>query len=253
VCGRGQGALSLWLLGYPDQAKDSVRAAVDLAVDLGHAPSLAHALFWSALCHQFRQEGAPALACSQRLIELAGEQGLRLYAAGGMIIRGWALAAEGKVRQGLAELRSGLKAYTVIEAKLLSSFFKAALAESLHRVGKTKAALLAIDEAFSRADQTAEHFWQAAMLRLKGDMFLAADPPDHAHAEASLRAALDVARKQQARSLELRAATSLARLWRDQGRPAEAHDLIAPVYGWFTEGFDTLALIDAKALLDDLG
>jgi predicted ATPase len=113
--------------------------------------------------------------------------------------------------------------------------------------------MMAIDDALSLAAQTAEHFWEAAMLQLKSEIFLSLDPPDQAQAEASLQAAIDLARKQGAKSLELRAATGLGRLWAGQGRRAEARDLLAPIYGWFTEGFETADLKDARALLDELG
>jgi predicted ATPase/class 3 adenylate cyclase len=253
VCGKGQGGLSLWLLGYPDQAMESVREAIVLAEQLEHAPSLAHALLWTMLCHQFRREAPAALASSERLIALAAEQELQLYGAGGLVVRGWALVSEGRGREGLAELHRGLDAYAAIEIGLLSSYFKAALAESCHRTGEAESAMMAIDDALSLAARTAEHFWEAAMLHLKSEIFLSFDPPDQAQAEASLQAAIDLARKQGGKSLELRATTALARLRAGQGRRAEARDLLAPVYGWFTEGFETADLRDAKALLDALG
>jgi hypothetical protein len=105
VCGKGQGGLSLWLLGYPDQAEQSAREAVLLAEDLGHAPSLAHALFWNALCHHFRQDGPAAWECSERLIALANRKKLALYRAGGMIVRSWTRAGRGEWREGIWELR----------------------------------------------------------------------------------------------------------------------------------------------------
>jgi class 3 adenylate cyclase/predicted ATPase len=253
VCGKGQGGLALWLLGHPDQAEQSASEAVHLAEDLRHAPSLAHALFWIALCHQFRQDGPEAWAYSERLIALASEQELALYRACGLITRGWARVRRGEGCEGIRELREGLDFYTEAEVKLLLSYFRTVLADCYHRIGKSELALISIDGALSIANQTSEHFWHAAILQLKGDIVLALDHFGEAHAEVCFRAAINLARTQGAKSLELRAATSLARLWRDQGSRAEAHNLLAPVYGWFTEGFGTADLIDAKALLDGLG
>jgi predicted ATPase len=252
ACGKGLGGLSLWLLGYPDRAARSVREAVAFAEQLAHAPSLAHAVFWSGLCHQFRRDVSAAGQCSERLIALAIEQEATIYRAGGMIIRGWALACGGEAHEGVAELRRGLEVYTASGLQLLSSYFRTLLAEGWHLAGDADRAGEAMRDARQLADQTAEHFWLAASLQLAGEMALARAHPDQGQAEANFREAIDLARRQQAKSLELRATTSLARLWAGRGRRREAHDLLAPVYGWFTEGFATRDLKDAKVLLEEL-
>jgi predicted ATPase len=244
--------LSLWLLGCPDRAARSVREAVALAEQLAHAPSLAHAVLWTGLCHQFRRDVSAAGQCSERLIALATEQKATIYHAGGMIIHGWARACAGEAQEGVSELRRGLEVYMASGLKLLSSYFRTLLAESWHLAGDADRAAEALQEARQLADQTAERFWLAALLQLEGEMALARAQPDQCQAEANFREAIDLARRQQARSLELRATTSLARLWTGRGRRREARDLLAPVYGWFTEGFATQDLKGAKALLQEL-
>jgi class 3 adenylate cyclase/predicted ATPase len=252
ICGQALRGLSLWLLGYPDRARRSVREAVAFAEQLAHAPSLAHAVFWAGLCHQFRRDVSAAHQCSDRLIALATEQKAMIYRAGGMIIRGWARACGGETDEGVAELRRGLEAYMASGLKLLASYFRTLLAEAWYRAGDPDRAGEALQDARQLADETAERFWVAASLQLEGEIALARAHPDPSQAEACFREAIDLARQQQARSLELRAATSLARLWAASGRQREARDLLVPVYACFTEGFATPDLKDAKASLQEL-
>jgi predicted ATPase len=166
---------------------------------------------------------------------LSTEQGFPFWWARGMILQGWALAGLGSREEGIAQMRQGLATYQATGAKLGRSHFLALLAEALVAVHKTR-----------------ECFYEAELYRFKGELLLARSAEHYAQAEACFRQALEVSRRQQAKSLELRAAMSLSQLRQRQGKRAEARDLLAPIYGWFTEGFDTEDLQEAKALLEEL-
>lgn len=247
VCGHGQGAVALWFLGYADQAVQSARAGIDLAATLSHPPSLGHALWWAALVHYLRRDVAMALGCSERLIALGDEHSLQLYQAVGRIIHGWALAASGRVEEGLPELRQAIAAYGMA-AKIMFGLYTTMLAETELGAGSPAEALRQLEAAERRAS-VGEPFWRAEVLRQKAELLAVQDA---AAAELLLEESLDVARQHQAKSLELRAAASLGRLRQRKGRADEARAVLAPVVGWFTEGFDTPDLKQAKALLDEL-
>lgn len=165
-------------------------------------------------------------------------------------MHGWALSGQGpdaavlQIREGLSALASG--------NRLFRPYYAAYLAEVLGEIGQCDEALAVLGEAIETSRSFQLSYWDSAFYRLKGELLLARERPDTAAAEACFREAIEIAQSQEAKSLELRAATSLARLWGDQGKRAEAHDRLAPVYDWFTEGFDTADLKDAKALLDQL-
>jgi len=244
VCGKGQGAVALWALGYPDQAVQSAQEGIVLAERLRHVPSVLHSLwFTAAVCH-LRQDLATVRACSDRLLTLGREHGLKQYQAIGGIFHGWALTQSASGEEGLAELRSCVGFYGEIGWTMLA-LFRAILAEGELRAGNFERA-----EALVATEEMGNRWWWAEFLRLRGELHRNGPVGDRAAAEQSYREALAVAQGQQAKSLELRAATSLVRLWRDEGRRDEGHELLAPVYGWFTEGFDTVDLKEAKALLD---
>jgi predicted ATPase len=245
-------ALALWLRGYPDQARKRSHEALTLAQERAHLHSLAYALNFAALLHTFRQEGEAAQARAEAAMTLSTKQGFPFWLARGMILRGWALARLEPREEGIAQMRQGLAAYRVTGAELGRSHFLALLAEGHRKVGQRAEGLSLLAEALAAMDKTGERFWEAELHRLKGELLLQKVVPDEHQAEACFHQALDVARRQQARSLELRAATSLSRLWQHQGQRAAAHQLLAQVYGWFTEGFDTADLQEAKALLDEL-
>ena len=164
--------------------------------------------------------------------------------------RGFALVGLGQQAEGIAQLRTGLAAWNGTGARLLDTQWLGFIAEAHLQAGQFDDALTALDRAAETAAATGECHYQAELYRLRGVVL--AETGDDAEAASWFQRAIDTARSQQAKSLELRAATSLARLWREQGKRAEARDLLAPVYGWFTEGFDTADLKDAKALLDEL-
>ena len=179
------------------------------------------------------------------------EQGFALYLAVATIVHGWALVQLGDAG-AIPSIRDGLDAYLKTGALMCISYYRAKLADAYRAAGRPEEALSVLDEALAFAEQKDERLFEADLHRCRGELTLLIDAGAAAEAEACFRRALDAARCVEARSLELRAATSLARLWRDGGKRAEARDLLAPVYNWFTEGFDTQDLKDAKALLNQL-
>ena len=244
--------MSLWMLGYPDQATRSTDAAIALAESMGHAPSVAHALLFSSLCHKFCGDTCTVLSMTDRLIALAREHRLMLYLAIGGVIQGWALAHQGQIGKGLTELRRNLEGYDSDKPKAYSMSSRTALAEIYLKAGEYAQALNAIDSALRAGEQSGALFWLAGALHIKGEVLVSMASARWPDAETCFKEALQVARTQQAKSLELRAATGLARLCCLEGRREDAHDVLAPVYNWFTEGFDTADLKDARALLENL-
>jgi predicted ATPase len=170
-----------------------------------------------------------------------------------MSLRGWALAMQGQGEAGMVQVRQGIAAYRATGAALFVPYLWTLVAEVADHLGRTEDGLQALAEAHTLVEQQEERWWEAEICRLRGLLLLQQPGTPPAEAEAWLQRALDVARRQEAKSLELRAAMSLARLWQRQGKRAEAYELLVPVYGWFTEGFDTPDLQEAKALLDALG
>ena len=253
-------AVTLWWLGYPDQALQRSHEALTLAQELAHPYSLGYALFWAALLHQFRGEGQLTRKWAEALIALATEHGFALWIAGGTVMRGWALsqrshepgAGQRQGEEGRAQIHQGLAAWGATGAKVIRPYGLTLLAEASAQVGQCEVGLTLLAEALAVIDETGEHRWEAELHRLTGEFLLARTPDDHAEAEACFQQALDIARHQQAKSWELRAAMSLACLWQQQGKRAEAQALLAPIYDWFTEGFDTADLQEAKALLEVL-
>jgi len=245
------GAWPLWLLGYPEQALQRSREALTLARKLAHPFSLAHALYYMAYLHYFRREWQAAQAQAEAAMALASEKRFPQMVAVGMITRGWALAMQGQGREGIAQLQQGMAAFRAAAGDLDRPRYLAHLAEAYGQVGQTEAGLTTLAEALATAYKTGDRYWEAELHRLKGELLLRQASPTK-EVEACFRQAIEIARQQQAKSLELRAATSLSRLWQQQGKRDEARALLAPVYGWFTEGFDTIDLQEAKALLDAL-
>ena len=166
---------------------------------------------------------------------------------------GWALAMQGQGEEGMAQLRQGIAAWQATGAAVLVPYFCTVLAEVCDHLGHTADALQALTEASTLVEQQEERWWEAEICRLRGVLLLRQPGTPQAEAETWLQRALDVARRQEAKSLELRAAMSLSRLWQQQGKRVEAYELLAPVYSWFTEGFDTADLQEARALLEELG
>jgi predicted ATPase len=248
-------ALALWFLGYPERASERGLAALSTAQTVAHPFSLCWALWLEAWLRIERREFELMAARTKALLAVAREQGFALLCVDGLMLEIWhdawltAQCADDRIEA----FRSALAWHRTRGIGAWLGFWHALFAECLERRGNTDEALAALEAAVAHFESTGDAHWQPEVHRLTGDLLLRRNPSAPDRAEVSYRRAIECARSQEAKSWELRAATSLARLWRDQGKPAEARDLLAPVYGWFTEGFDTADLKDAKALLDGLG
>ena len=252
VCARMMGGLAAWFAGFPDRAGVLSAEAIGLGRTLGDPFSYAMALSFGSSVAMMRREPEiveERCAAMQRLLD-DHQLGLGHFGSTAKILRGWAAAVTGRPDKGCELAKEGLSE-TRRSGFARFSFQLGIMAEVLHLAGDFPAALDVIEEAIQVAEETGERRWLPRLLHDKAHSLMAATGGVSA-AEDALKNSVLVARQQQARSAELRAATSLARLWRDQGKREEARDLLAPVYGWFTEGFDTLDLKEAKALLDEL-
>jgi predicted ATPase len=243
------GAWALWYLGCPDQALRRIHEALTLAQELSHPFSLAFALAFAAWLHQLRREGQAAQEWAEAAIALATDQGFPFWESWGTVLRGWALAEQGQSAEGIAQMGQGIAAWRATGAELQRPYYLALLAEAYGKAGQAEEGLSVLAEALTAVHKTGERQYEAELYRLKGELLLKQDIPDVQEAESCLRQAVAVAYQQQAKSLELRAAMSLSRLWQHYGKRVEARELLAPVYGWFTEGFDTADLQEAKVLL----
>jgi class 3 adenylate cyclase/predicted ATPase len=242
----------LWHLGYPDQALRCAEQAVAIATAISHPVSRAGALSWAAALHQLRGEVGRAREIAEADLVLTTEEMIPFFRSHAVILRGWALVQQGQGEEGIAQLREGLAAYRATGAELECSHWLALLAEAYGYTDQPVEALRLIAEALDHVVQTGVVYYEAELHRLDGELRLRLDTPDEQRAETGFHRALEIARQQQAKSWELRAATSLARLWGNQGRRGAARDLLAPVYDWFIEGSDTADLKAAKGLLDEL-
>jgi predicted ATPase len=274
ACCRTHGGFLYWLLGYPDRALQLSEEALGLGKELSHGQSLAWALSGKAMVHQFRGESMAAQKAAEEALALSTKQQFALWAAYSPAILGWSLVAQGKKEQGLAQTQAGLAALQATGTGIWRSQFLALLANAYGEIGQIQEGLQVVDEALVAAARNGEHFYEAELYRMKGQLTLEAGgwkrrtsfsssqtqsfKPLAAmkvveEAEGYFLKALAVAQKQQAKSWELRAATSLARLWQSQEKLREARTLLEDIYGWFTEGFETKDLQEAAALLRELG
>jgi class 3 adenylate cyclase/predicted ATPase len=244
--------LALWMLGYPEAALTDVERALKDAREVGQATTLMYALAATTRIHSQCGDYAAAKAQADETVVLAEEKGALYWKAFGMLDQGCILALAGKASSTVQMVTSAITAYRSTGAVLWIPLYLPYLARAYAELGQIDDAWRCIAEAKSLADTTKEKWAEAEINRVAGEVALMQPEHDAAKAEAYFDRALAVARAQQAKSWELRAATSMARLWRDQGKRVEARELLAPVYGWFTEGFDTLDLKQAKALLDEL-
>jgi predicted ATPase len=244
--------LSAWYLGFPDEAAARMREAVEFADQLGHPFSRAYARHHAGwLAYLLRDEGA-GIRYGNECVSLSEEQGFAFWKALGTVSRGTGHMVAGRVDQALAQVGAGLALYHTTGSRKSLSEYHGFLAEIHLRAGRAADARREIATALAVCEQTNNRIYEAELHRLSGEVALAAAPPDPAAAEAAFRRCLDIARRQGARSWQLRGATSLARLWHRGGRTIEARNLLAPVYGAFTEGFATPDLRDARALLTEL-
>jgi predicted ATPase len=238
-----------WCLGYPDQALRQSEQALDLARELDHPFSLADVLcFAGCLFNAMRRDAQKLKEDSEELKQLSNEKGLFAWIESGTSYHGESLVRLGQVSEGIAQICEGIEASKTFGELCYLPGALRSLAEAQVKAGQPEAGLTTLVDAFALVEQTDERHWEAELHRLRAELLLIKNNEDEA--EASLEKAIEVARQQSAKSWELRAATSLARLWQKQGRTDEAHHLLAEVFNWFTEGFDTLDLIEAKALLE---
>jgi predicted ATPase len=270
-------AYALWYLGYSDQALQRSHEAVRLAQISSHPYSLALSFASAAWVHQYRREASAAQELAEAAMAIAVEHGFVQREAIARIRSGWALAIQGQTEAGIGQLQQGLAAYRATGAEQMWAAYLVVLAEVHAHAGQVEDGLAALHEAVALVDAMGGYFYQAELYRLKGELLLQqaesglpSAPPEtsrsarhtaaihrhpvgHTKAEACFRQALEIAGHQHAKASELRAAMSLSRLWQQQGKRADARRILAPIYGWFTEGFDTADLQEAKTLLRELG
>ncbi len=244
--------LALWPLGYPDQAIERSRKACATARELRHTQSLAHALYFTAQLHVLRWEPQATFEYAQDCLTLSTEQGFSIWAGLATILRNWALFRQEQTAAGVMQMRQSMTSVLEQGHGLGRGMYLSLLAGAYHDMGEIAEGLRLLTEAQAFIDKNGEHFYKAETYRLKGQLLLQQSSDNAADAEVCFRQAISIAQHQSAKSWELRAATSLARLWQSQDKVVEARDLLSETYGWFTEGHDAADLIDAKALLDDL-
>jgi class 3 adenylate cyclase/predicted ATPase len=262
----------LWVLGYPQQARERSRAALTLAQEMNLPFSTALAWVLNTELLQFLHEAQAMQQRAEALSALCHEQGFSGFFAGAIILPGWARAMQGREEEGIQQIHQGLATVRATGTELHRPYHLALLAEAYGKTGQEEEGLTALVEALAAVDRTGERWCEAELYRLKGQLIFQQErqratdngpqrretdsrapmPDAQGEAEACFQKAIEIARPQQAKSLELRAAMSLARLWQQQGKRREAHEMLAEIYGWFTEGFDTKDLQEAKVLLEEL-
>lgn len=251
-------AWTLWLLGYPDQALQKRHEVLTRIREVSHPFRLAYALTLAAMLHHDLREQEAVQERAEAVIALCTEHGFPLWLAGGMILQGWALAAQGQAEVGIVQIHQGLAAWRATGAETGQPCWLLLLAEAYGKAGRAEEGLGVVGEALAAVHNSGEQRWAAELYRLKGELLLtpAADggltPAPVEEAETCFRQAVDIARRQHAKAIELQAVMSLSRLWRQQGKRDEARQLLAEMYGRFTEGFDTADLREAKRLLESL-
>lgn len=250
VAMRSHGAWALWFVGQPQKAMELSEQAITLARELSEPHGLAHSYYFAGMLHIHRREAQRAQELADAAIAVSREHGLVIYQGFALIVRGWTLAQQGQEQEGVEQLRQGLAIHQATGAKLGRPHFSALLAEALVKAGQTEEGFRVLEEALELAQSRGEGRYLAELYRLKGDLLLL-HGTNH-QAEACFHQSVEIARQQKAKSWELRASMSLARLYRDRGKHEAARVLLMQIYDQFTEGFDTGDLRDAKALLDEL-
>ncbi len=245
-------AWTLWQLGYPDQALKMGNEALALARGLSHPHSLVFAEYFFDVLRQFRGEVREAQETAESWMALCAEHGLTERLPWATSLYGWAIAEQGRNEEGIAQLQEGLAASRATGAELNRPYLLCLLAEACTKSGRLGDGLSALTEALAAADEHENLHHEAEMHRLKGELLLRQADSNVVEAQSCFERAVTIARKQSAKSLELRATMSLARLLAKQGKRDESRTRLAEIYNWFTEGFDTADLIDAKALLGEL-
>jgi predicted ATPase len=250
-------AFALWYLGYPEQAQQRSHEALTLAYERSHPYSICYALNGSAAVHELRREVRPVQE-QRALIALATEQGFPLFLAQERIRQGWELAVQGQIEEGIGQIRQGLAAWQATGAEILRPRYLALLAEAYGKGEQIEEGFGVLAEALAAVNRSEERMYEAELWRIKGELTLQQFKVQGSkfkveeEAEGYFLKAIEIAQKQQAKSLELRAVMSLARLWQQQCKTKDAHEMLAEIYGWFTEGFDTKDLQEAKTMLEEL-
>jgi predicted ATPase len=264
----------LWFLGYPDQAFTKSQEALALAREVAHSHSLAYALVFAALLRQLCRQESAAQEYAEEAIALSMDQELPIWGASGTVLRGWALTNQGQLEEGIAQLIQGLTFWEATGAEMVRPHFFGLLAEAYGKTGQTAKGLSLIAKALRQVEKSGERVSEAESYRLKGELSLQSrqvedksttsyDKSESANLQSltpNLQAeagdcflkAIEIARRQNAKSLELRAVMNLSRLWQQQGKRAEARQMLAKIYNWFTEGFGTPDLQEAKTLLEEM-
>jgi len=240
-------ACCLWCLGYPDQALSRSQQALALARDLGHPFSLADVLCFAGCMFNAMRRDATALKDNAEELEHLSNETVQGWRGTGNCHQGEALVMLGQVQEGMAKIREGMAVHQSFGIRLNLPGTLRSLAEAQAKAGHPEEGLITLDEALALVEETDERLWEAELHRLRGELLLMQG--DDVEAEVSLKKAIEVARRQSAKSWELRASTSLARLWQKQGKVDEAGQMLGEIYGWFSEGFDTPDLREARALL----
>jgi predicted ATPase len=247
---RGRLSYALWYLGYPEQAVERCGELVAMAEQMSYPFTLAFALCTTALLGQFRRESRQVKELAERVIDLSVEYGFQYNLGMSEILRGWALAEEGEIEEGAMQIRHGLDRLKGLGAEMFRPHGLCLLADVCGRMGRASDGLAALAEAAGVVRRTGEAYYEAELYRIKGELLLQSGAGDQ-QAEAVLFEALNIARKQKAKAWELRAAMSLARLYLGQGERRKANQILSDVYEWFTQGFDTADMKEARALLDE--
>jgi predicted ATPase len=240
-----------WVLGYPDRARERVRDGLALAERLDDSFSLAYALVFASWVDQLQDNREGILENAKEAIRLATEKGFPYWLSIGKVMEGWGEAAGNPVHATVLSLRDRVENHRALGTNLFMPNFLALLGDAALRAGQTDACGAALDEAETFLERTGERWWNTEIHRLQGELLVARNS-DGAKAESRFQKALALARERDAKSFELRAAMSLARLWQRRGERNEGRELLAPMYDWFSEGFDTSDLKNAKALLEHL-
>jgi predicted ATPase len=246
-------ARTLGYLGYPDQAVQQSRRALAHAEGFAYPPSVVLTLYHATSLHHVLRDMHATIQHAEALITLATQHGFDLWRHAGTVQRDWALMRQGQGEHRLPQMQQSLQSLLDGGAAIFRPGFLLLLADAHGQVGQMDAGLALLTAALQEVEENGVCYIEAEIWRLQGEFWLRQATPETSRAATCFEQALAVARRQQAKWWELRAAMSLARLWQQQGKRDEAHQLLAPVYGWFTEGFDTADLQDAKALLAELG
>jgi predicted ATPase len=244
--------LALWALGYADQAQQRSQEALALAQQVEHPPSQWVAACFAGMLSHCRRDVAGTRAYAEAAMALAAAQGFAHRVELSRILWGWALVLQGDAAADVEHIRQGEAGSRGLGPEVAHPYWLSLLAEGYGRVGQPEAGLAVLEEALTVMATTEARWWEAELYRLQGDLLLHLPSPDVSQAEVCFDRALEVARRQQAKALELRAAMSLSRLWQQQARRTEARQLLSDIYHWFTEGFDTPDLRSVKALWEEL-